>query len=324
MEAIENNRTKLLRKLRYVYPRFFSVNSKFGEGYPFPYLEGQEASDAIKNELLADKPSFIGRCGSVELLAMLNYLSIKHHKGQFMKYIKWQIAPYWFEPYTSRVMWHAAGIFPGSFDILEKFTLTMLKDMPEMDILGSWRKEEIFFQQPLENSIKIRLADLDPFLHERPWTEALAGKKILVINPFKKSIEQQYQKRELLFKNQSLLPDFKLKVIQSVQSICGIKPDNFENWIEALDYMKQQMSKTDFDIAIIGCGAYGLPLAAHAKRMGKKAIHLGGITQLLFGITGKRWDENGTISNHINEHWVRPLPEETPQAYKDIEGGCYW
>ena len=26
----------------------------------------------------------------------------------------------------------------------------------------------------------------------------------------------------------------------------------------------------------LGCGAYGFPLAAHVKRMGKKAIHMGG------------------------------------------------
>ena len=324
MKPIENFWTKNLRKVRYLYPSFFPVNSKFGEGCPFPYLEEQKASDAIKKELLSDKPSMIARCGSVELLAMLNYLSVKHHPRQFMKYIKWQIAPFWFETYTSDVMWMNAGIFPGTFDLLEKFTLTMLKDMAEIDILGTWRKEESFFRQSLEKSVKIKLDDMNPFLHENPWTKALEGKKVLVIHPFKKSIEQQYSKRKLLFKDQRILPDFDLQVIQSVQSISRIKPDHFENWIEALEYMKQQMSKTDFDIAIIGCGAYGLPLAAHAKRMGKKAVHLGGATQLLFGIAGKRWEEKKIISDLINEHWVRPLPEETPKDYKDIENGCYW
>ena len=50
--------------------------------------------------------------------------------------------------------------------------------------------------------------------------------------------------------------------------------------------MKSQMDQTDYDIALIGCGAYGFPLAAHAKRMGKQAIHMGGSLQLLFGIRG--------------------------------------
>lgn len=48
--------------------------------------------------------------------------------------------------------------------------------------------------------------------------------------------------------------------------------------------MKDEIDKQDYDIALIGCGAYGFPLAAHIKRSGKKAIHLGGALQLLFGI----------------------------------------
>ena len=33
--------------------------------------------------------------------------------------------------------------------------------------------------------------------------------------------------------------------------------------------MKMQMDEEDYDIALIGCGAYGMSLAAHAKRKGK-------------------------------------------------------
>lgn len=47
------------------------------------------------------------------------------------------------------------------------------------------------------------------------------------------------------------------------------------------------MDKVEYDVCLIGCGAYGFPLAAHAKRTGHKAIHLGGSLQLLFGIAGK-------------------------------------
>jgi hypothetical protein len=35
----------------------------------------------------------------------------------------------------------------------------------------------------------------------------------------------------------------------------------------------------EFDVALIGAGAYGLPLAACVKRLGKKAIHMGGVTK---------------------------------------------
>jgi hypothetical protein len=121
------------------------------------------------------------------------------------------------------------------------------------------------------------------------------------------------------------LPDFELKTIKAVQTVAGEKSEH-SSWFTALDYMKIQMDAIDYDVAIIGCGAYGLPLAAHAKRKGKKAIHLAGVTQLLFGIKGKRW-ENYIVwpyKNLFNDHWIRPGEHERPQNAQVVEGACYW
>ena len=60
------------------------------------------------------------------------------------------------------------------------------------------------------------------------------------------------------------------------------------------------------------------------KRSGRKAVHLGGATQILFGIKGKRWDAHEVISGLYNEHWVRPSTDETPQRKNVVEGGTYW
>ena len=63
-----------------------------------------------------------------------------------------------------------------------------------------------------------------------------------------------------------------------------------------------------FEEYYIGCGAYGLPLTSMLKASGKKAIHLGGATQILFGIKGKRWDHEATydyVRNFYNENWVK-------------------
>ena len=88
--------------------------------------------------------------------------------------------------------------------------------------------------------------------------------------------------------------------------------------------MQDQISQVDFDIAIIGAGAYGLPLAAYCKRIGKQAIQMSGATQLLFGIKGKRWDDHPVISKFYNESWVRPNSNETPTKKGKVEGGSYW
>jgi len=58
--------------------------------------------------------------------------------------------------------------------------------------------------------------------------------------------------------------------------------------------------------------------------LGEKAIHIGGGTQLLFGIKGKRWDDYKPAARYYNQYWVRPLPEETPENAKKVENGIYW
>ena len=127
-----------------------------------------------------------------------------------------------------------------------------------------------------------------------------------------------------MFKNPNVLPAFKsLQTIKAVQTIAGQKSE-FVDWFSALDYMKAEIDKRDFDIAIIGCGAYGFPLAAHVKRIGKKAIHLGGPTQLLFGIKGKRWIDNPNFNNIINEHFVFPNDSDKVKNANKVEGACYW
>ena len=86
--------------------------------------------------------------------------------------------------------------------------------------------------------------------------------------------------------------------------------------------MENDIAATEFDIALLGCGAYGLPLAAHVKRLGRKSVHIGGACQVLFGIKGLRWDGHELISRLYNEHWVRPRETERPAGYLAVEAGC--
>ena len=96
-------------------------------------------------------------------------------------------------------------------------------------------------------------------------------------------------------------------------------------FIEELVKMNaSEIKKYDFDVAILGCGAYGFPLAAEIKRMGKKAIHLGRATQLWFGIKGKRWNDDPLTKSLYNDAWVSPSDAEKPANADGVEGGCYW
>jgi hypothetical protein len=256
----------------------------------------------------------------------MNYIGVKNPKiyKNYISYCKSITPPWWWEPSTIQQMQQWSGFFPGRIDKIEQFCELMLNDISQVDILGSWLKQESFFSKELENAKKVVLEDLEPFFSPNPWTRALEGKKVLVVHPFAETIEQQYLKRELLFEN-NLLPNFELKTINAVQSIAGEKTE-FVDWFEALESMKSKIDNIDYDICIIGAGAYGFPLSAHVKRMGKKVIHLAGVTQLLFGIKGNRWEQYivWPYMNLYNEHWVRPGENEKPKNAHIVEGACYW
>lgn len=299
--------------------------SKFGRNWSmFPTKE--YSSTLISQLLLTNRPAMIARLGSTELTCMINYLGVKHPETykNFRGFITSQTPPWWWNQSIINQMQRWSGFFPARVDKIEQFCELMIKDLPNVDILGSWLKEESFFQFELSNSKKVMLEDLEPFFTPNPWTKALEGRKVLVVHPFVETIKSQYLRREKLFDN-GLLPEFDLEVIPAVQSIAGKKTE-FVDWFAALDSMKDQIIKRDFEVCILGCGAYGFPLASFVKNLGKKSIHLGGSTQLLFGIKGKRWEQYVVYpySNLFNEHWVRPNQIETPQKANTVEGGCYW
>lgn len=71
--------------------------------------------------------------------------------------------------------------------------------------------------------------------------------------------------------------------MKPVQSIADNKEGlPYETWFDALNDMKSKIKEIDFDIAIIGAGAYGMFLAQYVKTLGRQAIHGGG--QLNFSL----------------------------------------
>jgi len=289
----------------------YSVINDFGLAY-----------DLIKEALLSASPCMISRFGSNELGATLNF-----RKGHPLAFLR-KTFPFWVSKQSKERMLLHAGFFPNDNKSLSQFSDLIIDIKNDIDILGTWIGSESIL--PFNNNCKfVSLINLEPFWNINPWTIALKGKKVLVVHPFADSILRQYSKRELLFDNKDILPQFKtLQVIKAVQSVGGEK-NNFSNWFEALHYMESQIDTVDYEIALIGCGAYGMPLAAHCKRMGKKAVHLGGVLQMLFGIIGKRWEDPNHDGDYkytalFNENWIRPSDAETPSSANIVEEACYW
>lgn len=274
-------------------------------------ISAKEGNRYIGRAIESEKPFVASRFGSTELSVILRREAYKHHR------------PYKNNDSNLCIL---SGFFPDNLELMDKFANDMLEMIGEIDLLCVWFSslEEYIIGEYMPRTMLTRLTAVEPYAYSDPWSKNLKGKKVLVIHPFEESILQQYAKREVLFDNPDILPEFELRTIKAVQTIAGEKDDRFKTWFEALEYMKFEMQKVDFDIAIIGCGAYGMPLAIEAKRMGKQAVHMGGATQLLFGIMGARWDQNQAVNNMRNEHWVRPSVTEQCKNQQIVEGGCYW
>jgi hypothetical protein len=298
-------------------------------------VDPELASEKIYNLLMSDKPCLVCRYGSVELNCILNYLSVKKGGFPVFDYITNKRYQWWWNKKALDEMQNNAGFFPIEIHFIEKFSEMMLEASKQVDILGHWLDQEFLLKEYLPKSVeKVTLLMLEPYWFKKPWTRALNGKKIVVVHPFAELIEKQYrEKRTVLFENQDVLPEFELRTVKAVQSLGG-DCNQFNNWFEALDWMKSEMDKESYDVALIGCGAYGMPLSAYAKQTGHKAIHLAGALQLLFGIRGKRWDDpnygemvfkrKNKYKELFNPYWVYPGKDETPKSAMQVENGCYW
>jgi len=287
-----------------------------GNGYQREIRFGQDGHDRIAALISRNEPLLVARLGSVELSCLHFYL--EKRKGKKRGY----------SGKIKSTMSNPAGFFPVDDASLDAFAELYLEHLPQVDAMGVWFNpyEDAICNTYCGNAELVDFDCLEPFRFTKPWSSRLAGKKVLVVHPFVESITKQYtEKRHLLFPSPDVLPDFELKTLKTVQSIAG-SPVDFATWFDAYRHMCDEMAKVDFDICIIGAGAYGLPLASFAKQSGKQAIHLGGVTQILFGIKGLRWERDyaDSTAKLFNEHWVRPLPSETPANKCKIERGCYW
>lgn len=207
---------------------------------------------------------------------------------------------------------------------IKAYSSRMKDVITDVDYLIRWQypKEEYFIERYCSKDLK----DIDWLgvtYQDKPFGTVLRGRKLLVITPFAEAVESQYARRELVYSD-DYLPEFELMTYKAVQTIAGNRDPRFENWFEALDFMCKEVTKIDFDIALVGCGAYSLPICSAIKRSGKSAIHMGGDVQLLFGIMGKRWEDNSFVQSMKNEYWIYPPKGDVPKNADKVEDACYW
>lgn len=174
-----------------------------------------------------------------------------------------------------------------------------------------------------QNQVLINPCSLDAYIFENPWTQSLVGKKVLIVHSFKDSIDSQLKIKDKIWANKNVLPDAEYITYKPVQSLGGFGPHT--SWYDSFDRMCQDISKIDFDVALLAAGGYGMPLSGYIKQhLNKGSIYVGGCLQLFFGIKGRRWDSNPDVTKYYNDYWIRASKDETPSSAPIVEGGCYW
>ena len=272
-----------------------------------------DANQIIYNGLISGKPFLVARYGDAELRALVYALECDLGlRSSFPNYIK-------------TAMHRNAGFYPADDAYLLEFGHILWKSSKEVDVFGVWYNllEDYVIHHCNPNASLVELEGLEPYRSKTPWSRALKGKRVLVVHTFEESIQRQFSVKDKLFKNSNVLPNFELVTYKAIQTNAGGTCE-YKTWFDALDKMYKDIRELDFDVAIVGCGAYGLPLAAKIKSLGKQVIHLAGATQILFGIRGARWDARPEMQEYFNEYWIRPSDSERPKDAQSVEGACYW
>jgi len=283
--------------------------------YPAYYrgrLSPEEANLLLYNRLLQGVPVLAGKLGSVESRLLGEY---RYGGG-------W---PSRFGGRTRRQAHQNAGIFPVDDGSLAAAAEELWTALQSIELLGCWPVEyqaRLLMELP-QLPWRCEMPDLEPFAYGLPWSSALAGRRVLVLHPFVDSLRHQWGRREALFPDRPVLPDFDPVFLATPMTIQGAQYE-FRSWQQALEQTWERVQSLQFDVALIGGGAYSLPLALRIRRMERSAIHLGGSLQLMFGVFGQRWERFASQRALVNAAWIRPLSSDRPLNYQAVENGCYW
>ena len=268
-------------------------------------------------EMIADnKPLMIARVGNTELAIVKEYLQkqiniISNYDDFWLDYL-----------------FSTSGFFAKkrNDDIVDKFAIEHIESIKKCDCnllygndeLAEGLKSTLFYIQNEERN-KIRWDDLaTPY---NKFISAFKKKKVLVISPYSIDIQKQLNNIKNVYGN-AIYDNITFETYQSVETQLN-NTQGFADYFNALNKMKEDIRKIDFNIALVCCGAYGYILSSYIKDMGRVAIELCSYLPNWFGIKIKRYCTNLTVNKIWNSHWIFPTSKKILKSEK-IEDNCYW
>lgn len=286
-----------------------------------PKREILEAGPAIEKILQHPHGLIYGKLGTTELQA-LEY-SDRRIRSNWLPGATWHR--------QARRLFIDSGVFPEDRDEFEYFLNTYKASIQKLDAVCLWQDqgsylqayETAFVDDVCPGAALIKPAVFWPF----SIYEHLQGVRLLIVSPFVRTMQAQVDRLPDVFSGRGWANSLKDMRHRCKFVRCPffsyMEKTPFTSWREGLDRITEAILRHQFDLALIGAGAWSLPLLANLKKEGRKGIHTGGTTQLFFGIRGKRWDVQKGYKI-FNANWIHPLPEDTPGGHLRKEEGCYW
>lgn len=235
---------------------------------------------------------------------------------------------------------YAAGIQFKSIEDIKLYVKTYTDSFRSCDLVGAWSGGALWNQTRLfYNIIKtdrkwsaISAIGLEPFCYmdnpEYAYHRIFENKKVLIISSHSKTIKSQLKHLDKLFCKPIFPSTAKIYVHKPPQQN-GANHDE-QSWQKHFEILQNDIKRINdnffnFDIALVSCGGFGMPISAFMReKMGKSVIYVGGALQLFFGVMGERWVQSENVVKHVNEYWSRPLDVDKPPHIFSCEQGCYW
>jgi hypothetical protein len=298
----------------------------------------QEASHEIATLLSDPSPVFLSRIGGSDTNAVAKYLALKGrgtlsvgnpeilwHRGRAAEY---------------NGFYDRRGDIQTFFRYCEELISchkssghAFMCNSPLLSIYFPNAIHKAFFREQIENRGELEnlishitsedaktfyFYELVESLVLNPWTlfslfsTILPGKRVLVISPFSASIKRNFTNRNAFFKKY-MYPDFELCTINSPITYAGLPAELYphSDWFETLASLRDEISKERFDIALLSCGSYAMPLGTYiARSLYRKAIYVGGVLQLYFGVMGRRYEGIFFTDQLNSDQFIYPLERE--------------
>jgi hypothetical protein len=278
----------------------------------------EQDNQFIKKIIESGKPFFIGRIAGIEL--KIAYSIQNRRPIDMMNEIE--------------ELENNAGIHIDGIPSLYGYVDALLTSYDHCTVIAMWETTGKVFaitgdgQQLIAERTsqipKIIAQSLEPYYVQHSWMPALRGKRILIIHPFAKTIQQQLPRLSSIFPDREWFPECMITCLAPPLTLAH----NHQNkdWKVHLDEFLLTLSKEKkADMALVAAGGYGMLISDYLyTNMNISVMYIGGALQLFFGIIGKRWFTNKDILALMNDDWIRPDPADKPNNFNKVEKGCYW